>query len=128
MGLKKYPLVILSILLILLIFVSSASATDANETEMLTIDESTNPENNLLSINNIESNELDNNTLKVSNDEVLTAGNNNWYVNGSLTTDGNGTINNPFNNLYSAILKAKDNDVIYIASELLKALFELGRY
>ncbi|WP_296890798.1 hypothetical protein [uncultured Methanobrevibacter sp.] len=61
MKLNEYLLVILSILLILFVFVSSASAADTNETDLLSIDESANLESNLLSIyNNIECNELDN--------------------------------------------------------------------
>ena len=81
---KKYMLVVLSILMILFVFVSSAGAADANATDVLSVDESANMENNLLTIdNNVKSNELSNDTLKVANDEVLTADNNNWYVNSS---------------------------------------------
>ena len=115
---KKYPLAILSILLILIIFVSSASAADSNETDVMSIDESANQENNLLSIdNNVESNEFDNNTLKVSNDEVLTDGNNSWYVNGSMDSSGYGkTKETAFKTLTEAISASSDNDIIMIAS------------
>ena len=82
---KRYLLVVLSILMILFVFVSSAGAADANATDVLSVDESANMENNLLTIdNNVKSNELSNDTLKVANDEVLTAENNNWYVNSSM--------------------------------------------
>ena len=118
MKFKKYSLVILSISLILLVFVSSASAADSNETNVLSIDESTNLENNILSVdNNVESNELENNTLKVSNDEVLTAGNNIWYVNGSMDSSGDGkTKETAFKTLNQAITASHSNDIIMIAS------------
>ena len=88
---KRYLLVVLSILMILFVFVSSAGAADANATDVLSVDESANMENNLLTIdNNVKSNELSNDTLKVANDEVLTAENNNWYVNSSKTSSGDG--------------------------------------
>ncbi|WP_407416156.1 beta strand repeat-containing protein [Methanobrevibacter sp.] len=118
MELKKYSLVILSISLILLVFVSSASAADTNKTDVISIDESANLENNLLSIdNNVESNELDNNMLKVSNDEVLAAGNNYLYVNESVVSGGNGkSEETAFNTLAEAIGASSDNDIIMIAS------------
>ena len=63
---KRYLLVVLSILMILFVFLSSAGAADANATDVLSVDESANMENNLLTIdNNVKSNELSNDTLKV---------------------------------------------------------------
>ncbi len=43
---KKYMLVVLSILMILFVFVSSAGAADANTTDVLSVDESANMVNN----------------------------------------------------------------------------------
>jgi len=76
---KRYMLVVLSILMILFVFVSSAGAADANATDVLSVDESANMVNNemdVLSIDesvNFENNETnilsaDNN---VNNDEIL---------------------------------------------------------
>ena len=76
---KKYMLVVLSILMILFVFLSSAGAADANTTDVLSVDESANMVNNemdVLSIDesvNFENNETnilsaDNN---VNNDEIL---------------------------------------------------------
>ena len=117
MKYDKYILIVLSIFLISLVFISSASAADTNKTNVLSIDESVNIENNLLSIdNNVASNELDNNTLKVSNDEVLTAGNN-WYVNASKTSSGDGkTEATAVKTLTEALNKASNGDTVMIAS------------
>ena len=52
MKYDKYILIVLSIFLISLVFISSASAADTNKTNVLSIDESVNMENNLLSIDN----------------------------------------------------------------------------
>ena len=128
MNTKKYALVVLSILMILLVFVSTASAADTNKTEVLSIDESSNIENNLLSAdNNVKSNELSNDTLKVSNDEVLTAENNNWYVNGSKTSSGNGTSDaEAFKTLKEALTETIDFDTIMIASGEYKGTANTG--
>ena len=116
MKYNKYLLVVLSIL-ILLVFVSSVSAGDANTTDVLSVDESVNLENNLLSVdNNVATNELDNNTLKVSDDEILTEGNN-WYVDSSKSSSGNGkSPEEAFKTLKEAIDSASDEDIINIAS------------
>ncbi len=114
----KYLFTVLSIL-ILFIFIASASAADTNKTtEVLSVDESANLENNLLSVdNNVKSNELSNDTLKVSNDEVLTAENNNWYVNGSKTASGDGTSDvEAFKTLKEALNAAQADETIMIAS------------
>ena len=51
MKFKKHLLVVLSVL-ILFLFITSASAAEANETDVISIDESINLENNLLSADN----------------------------------------------------------------------------
>ena len=115
----KYSVIVLSIILILFIFISSASAADVNKTDVLSIDESINLENNLLSVdNNVKSNELSNDTLKVSNDEILTAGNN-WYVNASKPSGGDGKSEaDAFKTLNEALTnnELQDYDTIMIAS------------
>ena len=113
MNVNKSLLAVLSMFLILLLFVSSASAADANATDVLSVDESVTLENNLLSVdNNVKSND----TLKVSDDELLTAGNN-WYVNGSKTSSGDGkSPESAFVSLKEAIDEASDTDTINIAS------------
>ena len=109
---KKYLLVVLSVL-ILFLFITSASAAEANETDVISIDESINLENNLLSAdNNVKSNDI----LKSSNDELLTAGND-WYVNSSKTSSGDGKSEDaPFKTLNESLNAAQDGDTIRIAS------------
>lgn len=109
---KKYLLVVLSVL-ILFLFITSASAADANETDVISIDESINLENNLLSDdNNVKSNDI----LKSSNDELLTAGND-WYVNSSKDTSGDGKSEKAaFKTLNESLNEAQDGDTIWIAS------------
>ena len=137
----KYSLVVLSILLILLLFIGSASAADSNGTDVLSADKSTdtveklaldssldnaasndtnvlrNNGNDLLSMdNNVKSNELSDDTLKISNDELLTAGNS-WYVNSSKTSSGDGSSDEKaFQTLKKALDKAENGDIIMIAS------------
>ena len=48
MKTKKYALIVLSILMILLVFASSASAADANATDVLSVDESASTNNEKL--------------------------------------------------------------------------------
>ena len=112
MKFKKHLLVVLSVL-ILFLFITSASAADANETDVISIDESINLENNLLSAdNNVKSNDI----LKSSNDELLTAGND-WYVNSSKTSSGDGKSEDaPFKTLNESLNAAQDGDTIRIAS------------
>ena len=109
---KKYLLVVLSVL-ILFLFITSASAAEANETDVISIDESINLENNLLSAdNNVKSNDI----LKSSNDELLTAGND-WYVNSSKDTSGDGkSEKDAFKTLNESLNEAQDGDTIWIAS------------
>ena len=109
---KKYLLVVLSVL-ILFLFITSASAAEANETDVISIDESINLENNLLSAdNNVKSNDI----LKSSNDELLTAGND-WYVNSSKDTSGDGkSEKDAFKTLSESLNEAQDGDTIWIAS------------
>ena len=109
---KKYLLVVLSVL-ILFLFITSASAAEANETDVISIDDSVNLENNLLSAdNNLKSNDI----LKSSNDELLTAGND-WYVNSSKDTSGDGKSEEAaFKTLNESLNQAQDGDTIWIAS------------
>ena len=112
MKFKKHLLVVLSVL-ILFLFITSASAAEANETDVISIDESINLENNLLSAdNNVKSNDI----LKSSNDELLTAGND-WYVNSSKDTSGDGkSEKDAFKTLSESLNEAQDGDTIWIAS------------
>ena len=109
---KKYLLVVLSVL-ILFLFITSASAAEANETDVISIDDSVNLENNLLSAdNNLKSNDI----LKSSNDELLTAGND-WYVNSSKDSSGDGKSEEAaFKTLNESLNQAQDGDTIWIAS------------
>ena len=68
---KRYMLVILSIFLILLVFVSSASAADANGTEVLSVDESANTINEKLALDYSLDNPASNDTNVVENEEIL---------------------------------------------------------
>ena len=115
---KQYLLVVLSVL-ILLLFITSASAAEINETDGISIDEPVNLENNLLSVdNNVKSNEIMNDTLKESNSELLTAGNE-WYVNSSKTSSGDGKSEaDAFKTLNEALTnnELQDYDTIMIAS------------
>lgn len=56
--------------------------------------------------NSISSSEFDN---------ILIVPSNEIYVDGSALSNGDGNINNPYNNLKSAIVNANDRDTIYIA-------------
>jgi len=112
---KKFLLTALSIL-ILFVFIASASASDVNKTtDSLSVDESANMKNNLLSVDNdVKSNEL----TKESNDELLTSGND-WYVNSSKTSSGNGKSEEAaFKTLNEALINTElqDYDTIRIAS------------
>ena len=147
----KYSLVVLSILLILLLFIGSASAADSNGTDVLSADKSTdtveklaldtssdnavandtnvlrNNGNDLLSMdNNVKSNELSDDTLKISNDELLTAGNS-WYVNSSKTSSGDGSSDEKaFQTLKEALTYAENGDIIMIASGEYKGTDNIG--
>ena len=115
---KQYLLVVLSVL-ILLLFITSASAAEINETDGVSIDEQVNLENNLLSVdNNVKCNEISNDTLKESHSELLTAGND-WYVNSSKTSSGDGKSEaDAFKTLNEALTnnELQDYDTIMIAS------------
>ena len=71
----KSLLAVLSIFLILLVFVSSASAADSNATDVLSVDESVNLENNTLALDAASS---DNNVLE--NDNGITNNENNLMM------------------------------------------------
>ena len=109
---KKYLLAVLSVL-ILLMFIASASAADANKTDVISTDDSVNLENNLLSAdNNVKSDD----SLKSSDDKILTSGND-WYVNSSKTSSGDGKSEDaPFKTLNESLNAAQDGDTIRIAS------------
>ena len=77
---KKYMLVVLSILMILFVFVSSAGAADANTTDVLSVDESANGVNEKLALDYrpvMSGESSDTNVLEKvnnetqSNDEIL---------------------------------------------------------
>ena len=51
----------------------------------------------------------------VNHDDLSVAADN-IYVNGSFTEDGNGSIDNPFNNMQSALHMAENNSTIYVSS------------
>ncbi len=113
----KYSLIILSIFLISLVFIASASAADVNKTtEVLSIDESTNIENNntltLDSSSKISAVSNDNNkeNLQVPNSDT-------WYVNATSNPGGDGkSKDTAFTSLKEAIDSATDGDTVYIAS------------
>ena len=71
MKTKKYALIVLSILMILLVFASSASAADANATDVLSVDESTSINNEKLALDYSLDNAASNDTNAVENEEIL---------------------------------------------------------
>ena len=96
---KKYMLVVLSILMILFVFVSSAGAADANATDVLSVDESSNTINEKLALDYSSDNTVANDTNAVENDEILQNPNSDddtdtWYVNASAT-GGDGKVSSP---------------------------------
>ena len=89
MKLKKYSLVILSIILILLVFASSASAADTNGTDIISIDESTNNEKLALDYSPDTSGESnDTNIIENNENNLLSADND---ESGNVLRDGTGT-------------------------------------
>ena len=139
---KKYSLVALSIFLIFILFIASASAADVNETDVLSIDESTNIVNENLaldsSLDNSASNDSNvlennvnelfsvdnsgnNNVLKVSDNSLgdipLCEGASIWYVDAAAGPGGNGTSKETaFQTLDDAVNNATDGDTIMVAS------------
>ena len=139
---KKYSLVALSIFLIFILFIASASAADVNETDVLSIDESTNIVNEKLaldsSLDNSASNDSNvlennvnellsvdnsgnNNVLKVSDNSLgdipLCEGASIWYVDAAAGPGGNGTSKETaFQTLDDAVNNATDGDTIMVAS------------
>ncbi|MBO5152182.1 MAG: Ig-like domain-containing protein, partial [Methanobrevibacter sp.] len=142
MSSKKYSLVALSIFLIFILFIASASAADVNETDVLSIDESTNIVNENLaldsSLDNSASNDSNvlennvnelfsvdnsgnNNVLKVSDNSLgdipLCEGASIWYVDAAAGPGGNGTSKETaFQTLEDAVNNATDGDTIMVAS------------
>ena len=136
---KKYSLVILSIFLVLLLFIGSASAAKVNETDIVSIDKSTSMVNEKLaldsSLDNAVSNDKavennGNNQLSANNREDIlkeSANSSNdlplsegalIYVNSSAGDGGDGSQENPFQTLDDALNKTTDGDTIMIASGL----------
>ncbi len=123
MNVNKSLLAVLSMFLILLLFVSSASAADTNATDVLSVDKSVNLENN----NTLALDAASNDNNAVENDEILqnpnsndvsadTTGVDTWYVNASAPSGGNGSEEKPFNTLNDALNVAQDGNTIMITS------------
>ena len=126
---KRYMLVILSIFLILLVFVSSASAADANGTEVLSVDESANTINEKLALDYSLDNAASNDTNVVENEEILQNPNTDtWYVNASATGGDGKTRENAFKTLNDALTNSElqDGDTIMIASGEYKGTTNTG--
>jgi hypothetical protein len=122
MNFKKCSLVILSVFLILLVFVSSASAADSNGTDVLSIDESASTVNEELALDyssGISAESNDTNVIENDENNLLSADSNGntWYVDGSKTSSGDGKSEaTAFITLEEAINNAESSDAIMIAS------------
>ena len=123
MNINKSLLAVLSMFLILLLFVSSASAADTNATDVLSVDKSVNLENN----NTLALDAASNDNNAVENNEILqnpnsndvsadTTGVDTWHVNASAPSGGNGSEEKPFNTLNDALNVAQDGNTIMITS------------
>ena len=155
MSSKKYSLVALSIFLIFILFIASASAADVNETDVLSIDESTNMVNEKLALdssldnsasndsnileNNVNEllsvdNSRNNNVLKVSDNSLgdipLCEGASIWYVDAAAGPGGNGTSKETaFQTLEDAVNNATDGDTIMVASGTYSEVhLNIGKY
>ena len=126
MKVNKSLFAVLSIFMILLIFISSASAADANETGVISIDKSVDLENNnalkLDSSSEISAGSNDSNVLE-NNNQILQAPNSNdwhrtFYINSSANPGGDGSEGNPYKSLNDALNDSmlKNNNIIMIAS------------
>ena len=104
------------IIIVCLFAISAVSAEDNSTSDIVSVSNDVNSlEANILE-SNINTNVNDSDTLKASNDDVLTAGNN-WYVNGSKTSSGDGKSDaGAFVTLKEAIDSASDGDTVMIAS------------
>ena len=113
---KKY---LFLIMLVCLFAIASVSAEDNSTGDIISVsNEDSSLETNLLEIseNSISESTNDTDTLKVSDDEILTAGND-WYVNGSKNSSGDGkSEKTAFKTLQHALNNAVDGDTIKIAS------------
>ena len=107
---KRY----LFLILIVCFFTISAVSAEYNSTsDIVSV---SNDVNSLEANSNMNSIANDTNTLKASDDDILTAGNN-WYVNSSKTSSGDGkTPETAFKTLQEAFDKASNGDTIMIAS------------
>ena len=107
MKTKKYALIVLSFLLILLVFASAAGAADANATDVLSVDESTSNVNEKLALDYSLDNAVANDTNAVENDENILAMANNDVSNGTLTeTEGHVGLTSEFS--------ATSNGIYYV--------------
>ena len=107
MKTKKYALIVLSILMILLVFASSASAADVNATDVLSVDESSSTLNEKLALDYSLDNAVANDTNAVENDENILAMANNDVSNGTLTeTEGHVGLTSEFS--------ATSNGIYYV--------------
>ena len=107
MKTKKYALIVLSFLLILHVFASSAGAADANATDVLSVDESTSNVNEKLALDYSLDNAVANDTNAVENDENILAMANNDVSNGTLTeTEGHVGLTSEFS--------ATSNGIYYV--------------
>ena len=111
------------IIITCLLAISAVSAEDNSTSDIISVSNDVNSLETNCNMNSIV-NETD--TLKVSNDEVLTAGNN-WYVNGSKTSSGDGKSDaGAFKTLNEALNKASNDDTIMIASGTYKGTYNTG--
>ena len=101
---KRYMLVVLSILMILFVFVSSAGAADANTTDVLSVDESSNTINEKLALDYSLDNAVANDTNDVENNEnILAMANNDVESNENVLKEGTGTYSDLANEIDEAM-------------------------
>ena len=104
------------IIIICLFTISTVSAEDNATSDIISEGNNVNSlEANSVN-NNMNSIANDTNTLKASNDDILTAGNN-WYVNSSKTSSGDGKSEaGAFKTLNESLTVAQNGDTVMIAS------------
>ena len=101
------------ILIVCFFAISAVSAEDNSTTDIVSV---SNDVNSLEANSNMNSIANDTNTLKASNDDILTAGNN-WYVNSSKTSSGDGKSEaGAFKTLNESLTVAQNGDTVMIAS------------
>ena len=114
---KKYYFLIL-ILCLMFLLVSAVSANPYDDSNINSTYEDYN--------NKINENKFINKDYDTSSNGYVNDSSSNWYVNGSRNEDGNGTMENPFNNIESSITHSNDGDTIYIASGPYKGIKNLN--